>query len=74
MAETTEQKKERTRRPNARHQDVVFGAIEERLEMLDHAADESLSVHAVRLRELLDELKRSLGRTKENDKEAADVQ
>ena len=60
MAET----KEKTRRPKARHRDVVIAAMEERLTMF---AD---PIHVPRMLELLDELKRSIGR--DNGKESSD--
>lgn len=49
----------RIRRPKARHRDVVFGAIEERLAMLE-IEPSALPIHAARLGELFDELRRSL--------------
>ena len=50
----------RTRRPAARQRDVVLGCIEERLLMIPIADD--LEPHRTRLLELLDELKRSVGK------------
>lgn len=47
--------KERKRRPAARHHDVVLAAMEERLLMM--SPDD---VHAKRVLELVDELRRSL--------------
>ena len=66
----------RERRKKARHRDVIFGALDERLAMLDAEARRFLTpsenladpqngmtgTHAVRIRELLDELRRSLGK------------
>ena len=52
--------KQRTRRPAARQRDVVLGCIEERLLMIPMTDD--LEPHRTRLLELLDELKRSVGK------------
>jgi hypothetical protein len=52
--------KERKRRPAARQKDVVLGCIEERLSMIPMTED--LEPHRARLEELLDELRRSLGK------------
>lgn len=68
----TTQKPEKTRKPKARRTGEVLAAIEERLSALsstlegvpsgESAADHP---HILRLRELIDELKRSLGRKDE---------
>ena len=52
----------RIRKPKARHRDTVMAAMEERLLMFDGASPDSLKQHANRLIELMDELKRSLGK------------
>lgn len=58
--------KVRPRRPKARHRDTVIGAAEENLLMLDQAKDlEAVRSHTSRLRELLEELRRSLGKDEE---------
>lgn len=60
----------RQRRPRARHKDVIFGCLEERLEVINGAfASDGLGPHIVRLFDLLDELKRSIGSSKENENE-----
>lgn len=48
----------RLRKKPARHQEVIWGAINERLLMLPQT--EELEPHRTRLEELLDELRRSL--------------
>ena len=50
------------RKPKARHRDVVLGAIEERVGCIQEDGDHG---HRDRLLELLDELRRSLGRNDE---------
>ena len=50
------------RKPKARHKDVVIGCMEERLGMIFENQD-----HVARLRELLDELKRSLSKDKDDE-------
>lgn len=54
---------ERNRKPNARATEIVLGAIDERLSVLESVqAVESVGIHSNRLRELMDELRRSLKR------------
>lgn len=56
----------RTRRPAARQRDVVIAAAEERLLMLEAASSlEYVTVHASRLRELFEELRRAIGKDEE---------
>ena len=58
----------RTRRPNARAKEIVFGAIDERLIMIDECRDlEIVKVYVSRLRELIDELKRSVSKKTEGE-------
>ena len=57
-----EDKAARIRKPKARHRDTVMAAMEERMSMLDDSSSESVTLHAKRLSELMDELKRSLGK------------
>lgn len=52
----------RTRRPAARQRDVVLGCIEERISMVAVQDDTDMAAHVTRLYELLDELRRSLGK------------
>lgn len=61
------QKIERKRKPAARRTDTVLALIEERLNMI--ACTDIDDIHRVRLYELLDELKRSMGRKEEPDAE-----
>lgn len=63
-------KEPKTRRPKARPTAIVIGAMEERLSSLIAVTKDPIYVelHATRLGELLDELKRSLGgRTAETE-------
>ena len=54
-------KEMKTRRPRARHRDVVFGALDERIQILsDSSTDVGISATISRIRELLDELRRSI--------------
>ena len=60
-----EDKTTRIRKPKARHRDTVMAAIEERLLMLyvdNGSSYECVLAHAKRIGELMDELKRSLGK------------
>ena len=51
----------KARRPRARHRDVVFGALDERIQILsDSSTDVGISATISRIRELLDELRRSI--------------
>lgn len=59
--------KMRVRKKPARHRDIVLGCIDERLLMIPLTDD--LEPHRVRLTELLDELRRSLGKNTESDTE-----
>lgn len=55
--------KERTRKPRARHRDVILAAFDERMLMLSRPnVPDFVKEHIERLRELADELKRSLGK------------
>lgn len=57
----TGETKERTRRPRARHRDVILGAIAEHLIIVKtRYRDEALTPHLERIDELFDELNRSL--------------
>lgn len=47
----------RARRPKARTSEIVFGAIDERMAMLDETFPDG--IHTKRLRELIDELRRA---------------
>ncbi len=63
MKEESRIKEVRTRRPNARHKDIVFGALAERLDVLKGLAnDGETRIHAERIEELLDELRRSISK------------
>jgi hypothetical protein len=54
-------KEMKTRRPRARHRDVVFGALDERIQILaDSSTDTGTNATVSRIRELLDELRRSI--------------
>lgn len=55
----------RKRKPPARRSDVVIALIEERLLLVEGQAANNIEMglHTARLFELLDELKRSLGKT-----------
>ncbi len=55
--------KPRSRRPNARPSEIILGAIDERLTMIQD------SPHAARLSELMDELRRSLSRDSGDERE-----
>lgn len=57
------------RKPKARHKDVVFGAINERLDMLGGLSVglPEVQPHVERLNELLDELRRSIASKDEAD-------
>ena len=64
----------RQRRPRARHRDVIFGSIEERLLMLESLCgglaenqEVLMTSNIERLRELIAELSRSLGGSKESE-------
>lgn len=58
---STVEVKTRVRRQAARHRDVVIGAAEENLLMLDQAKDlEAVRAHTSRLRELFEELRRAM--------------
>lgn len=63
----TEKKIERKRKPAARRTDIVIALIEERLGMVTLVADDD--IHRLRLFELLDELRRSLGKREEPEAE-----
>lgn len=52
----------KTRRPKARQSTIVIAAMEERVSMLDGNNPSSTADHRNRIVELLDELKRSLGK------------
>lgn len=52
---------ERTRKPNARATEIVLGALAERLSVMESSPNAD-TIHMNRLRELLDELKRSIGK------------
>ncbi len=56
------------RRPKARHRDVIFGAIDERMQVLASSPD-TLQIHLDRINELLAELKRSLNGKQEQESE-----
>ena len=65
MAEPT-----KTRKPRARHISIIQGAMDERMLMLDAAKDtETCQEHAARIRELCDELRRSIGKDNGGDSE-----
>ena len=59
-----EDKTTRIRKPKARHRETVMAAMEERLRMICEGSspDGLIAQHANRLIELMDELKRSLGK------------
>jgi hypothetical protein len=58
---TVEQARTRTRKPDARNTEIVLAALEERLSVAIGVD----SAHASRIEELLDELRRSLRKGKE---------
>lgn len=54
---------QRKRRPPARHRDVIMAAADERLLMLDRCMNlEDVASHTARIRELFEELRRSLNK------------
>lgn len=59
----------RTRKPKARQKDVVIGCLEERIVALEQNyasdGDAPVHVHVMRIRELMDELKRSVSNAKD---------
>lgn len=60
MAETTAT---RIRKPRARQRDVVVGALNERLHIIDDCRNlDDVKAHTARLRELFDELSRAMGK------------
>jgi hypothetical protein len=61
MAEQLMIEKTRARKPKARPTEIVIGAIDERLQMIND------SPHASRLSELMDELRRSLNSNRETE-------
>ena len=64
---STEEKKERNRKPKARRTDVVIALIEENVAMLaPNQAVDTFLPRRDRMLELLDELKRSMGRRGED--------
>lgn len=59
-----ETKERPKRKPNARHRDIIIAAMEERM-LIANSEDPNI----LRIRELLDELKRSLNNNKETETE-----
>jgi hypothetical protein len=60
---------QRKRKPAARRTELVIAAMEERLTMMITHEEQESDVHVTRVFDLLDELKRSLGKRDEPETE-----
>lgn len=65
MSTAAEAKEKRPRKPRARHRDVILAALEERLSMI--RMDDLNGEHVRRVKELIDELNRSLSLKTEDE-------